>query len=61
MYLCVSIFTQVFHASFSCGICVQYGGFLRMKHPCNAAMPVACTVSLPYQWYFTNADNADSI
>ena len=26
------------------GICVQYSRFPRMKHACNAAMPVACTV-----------------
>ena len=51
------IFTRVFNECFSCGICVQYGGFSRMKHPCNAAMPVACTVSLQYQWYFANANN----
>ena len=39
------IFTRVFHACFSRGICVQYGGFASMKHMCNAAMPVACTVN----------------
>ena len=44
VYLCMYIFTQVFHECFSRGICVQYGGFPRMKHACNAAMPVACTV-----------------
>ena len=28
---------------------MQYGGFSRMKHACNAAMPVACSyVGLPY-------------
>ena len=31
---------------FSRGICVQYGGFPRMKHVFSAAMPVACTVGL---------------
>ena len=39
------IFTQVFHACFSCGTCTQYGRFPRMKHTCNATMPVACTVN----------------
>ena len=39
-------FTRVSHACFSRGICVQYGGFPRMKHACNAAMPVASTVVL---------------
>ena len=46
VYFCVYFFTQVFHACFSRGICVQDGGFPRMKHACNAAMPVACTVML---------------
>ena len=55
------IFTQVFHECFSREICMQYGGFSRMKHTCNGAMSLACTVSLQYQWYFTNADNTDSI
>ena len=45
VYLCVYIFTRVFHACSSRGICVQYGGFPRMKHACNATMAVACTVS----------------
>ena len=45
VYFCVYIFTQVFHACFSRGICMQYGGFPRMKHACNAAMPIACTVN----------------
>ena len=44
MYFCVYFFTRVFHMCFSHGICVQYGGFPRMKHACNAAMPMACTV-----------------
>ena len=44
VYFCVYIFTRVFHACFSRGICMQYGGFPCMKHTCNAAMPVACTV-----------------
>ena len=30
-----AFFTRVFHACFSCGICVQYGGFPRMKQACN--------------------------
>ena len=38
-------FTQVFHVCFPRGICMQYGGFPRMKHACNAAMPMACTVA----------------
>ena len=42
VYLCMYIFTQVFHECFSREICVQYGGFSRMKHACNGAMPVAC-------------------
>ena len=44
VYFCVYFFTRVFHTCFSRGICVQYGGFPSMKHVCNAAMPVACTV-----------------
>ena len=46
VYLCVYIFTRVFHECFSRGICVQYGGFQRMKHACSAAIPVACTLSV---------------
>ena len=42
LFACI-FFTRVFHACFSCGICVQYGGFPRMKQACNAAMPMACT------------------
>ena len=45
VYFCVYIFTRVFHTCFSRGICIQYGRFLRMKHACTAAMPVACTVN----------------
>ena len=44
VYFCVHFFTRLFHACFSCGICVQYGGFPHTKQACNAAMPMACTV-----------------
>ena len=44
VYFCVYFFTRVFHTCFSHGICVQYGGFPRMKPMCNAAMPGAFTV-----------------
>ena len=44
VYFGMYFFTRVFHACFSCGICVQYGGFPLMKHACDAAMPVAWPV-----------------
>lgn len=44
VYFCVYFFTRVFHTCFSHGLCVQYGGFPRMKPMCNAAMPGAFTV-----------------
>ena len=44
VYFCVYFFTRVFHTCFSHGICVQYGGFPRMKPMCNATMPGAFTV-----------------
>ena len=52
MYLCVYIFTRVFHECLSRGICVQRAGFPRMKHACNAAIPVACTVRVQVKSYF---------
>ena len=36
----------MFHACFSGGIWVQYGGFLPIKNACDATVPLACTVSL---------------
>ena len=44
VYFGMYFFTRVFHACFSCGICVQYGRFPLMKHACNAAMPAAWPV-----------------
>ena len=46
VYFCVYIFTRVFHVCFSRGICMQFGGFSRMKHACNAAMPAAWTCAV---------------
>ena len=56
-FLVYYFFTRVFHTCFSHGICVQYGGFPRMKPMCNAAMPRTCTVDSEYD-YCTCKKNA---
>ena len=43
IFACI-FYTYVFHACVSQAICMKHGGFTHMKHVCNAAMPMACTV-----------------
>ena len=47
-YFGVYFLTRVFLAYFSRVICMQYGGFTRKKHACNAAIPAACAVRLNF-------------
>ena len=58
IFACFFFYASVLHKCFSREICVQYGGFPRMKQACHAAMPIACTVLAFGVYIFCGSVNA---